>query len=142
MKIETHLYYYKIQLLSTIGQWLILFSYFYFEALPSIVEDRIVSSLSLPPVGDSVIINQHNDDSKLLPLDSKNLPNQQHSMDKETGTGDPNVQDVGSSSSCESSESSRDSDGEKETNSNADELQRYVYVTNITRCGQDGQLVI
>ncbi|KTF74462.1 hypothetical protein cypCar_00045437 [Cyprinus carpio] len=30
------------------------------NVLPSIVEDRIVSSLSLPPVGDSVILNQHN----------------------------------------------------------------------------------
>lgn len=97
------------------------------KVLPSIVEDRIVSSLSLPPVGDSVI-NQHNDDGELLPLDSKNLPNQQHGMDKETVTADPNVQDVGSSSSCESSEFSRDSDGEKLTNSNADELQRYVTI--------------
>lgn len=98
------------------------------KVLPSIVEDRIVSSLSLPPVGDSVIINQHNEDGKLLPLDSKNLPNQQHGMDKETVTGDPNVQDVGSSSSCESSEFSRDGDGEKLINSNADELQRYVTI--------------
>lgn len=113
-----------------------MFSYFYFEALPTIVEDRIVSSLSLPPVGNSVVINQHSDDGKLLPLDSKNLPNQQHSMDKETGTGDPNVQDVGSNSSCESSESSRDSDGEKETNSNADELQRYVYITILLVVGR------
>ncbi|KTF80029.1 hypothetical protein cypCar_00023873, partial [Cyprinus carpio] len=67
------------------------------NVLPSIVEDRIVSSLSLPPVGDSVIINQHNNDGKLLPIDSENLPNQQHGVDKETVTGDPNVQDVGSS---------------------------------------------
>ncbi|XP_016102197.1 zinc finger protein ZFMSA12A [Sinocyclocheilus grahami] len=94
------------------------------NVLPSIVEDRIVSSLSLPPVGDSVIINQHNNDGKLLPIDSENLPNQQHGVDKETVTGDPNVQDVGSSFSSESAESSRDSDGEKETNSNVDELQR------------------
>ncbi|XP_016319905.1 zinc finger protein 2 homolog isoform X2 [Sinocyclocheilus anshuiensis] len=94
------------------------------NVLPSIVEDRIVSSLSLPPVGDSVIINQYNKDGKLLPIDSENLPNQQHGVDKETVTGDPNVQDVGSSFSSESSESSRDSDGEKETNSNVDELQR------------------
>lgn len=105
-----------------------MFSYFYFVALPTIVEDRIVSSLSLPPVGDSVIINQRNDDGKLLPLDTKNLPNQQHAMNKETGTGEPNVRDVGSSSSCASSESSRDSDGEKETNSNVGELQRYVNI--------------
>ncbi|XP_056116342.1 zinc finger protein 436 [Rhinichthys klamathensis goyatoka] len=94
------------------------------NVLPSIVEDRMVSSLSLPPVGDSVIINQHNEDGKLMPLDSKNLPNQQHGVNKETVTSDPNVQDVGSNSSCESSEFSRDSDGEKLTNSNADELQR------------------
>lgn len=100
------------------------FSYFYFEVLPSIVEDRIVSSLSLPPVGDSVIISQHNNDGTLLPIVSENLPNQQHGVDKETVTSDPNVQNVGSRFSSESSESSRDSDGEKETNSNVDELQR------------------
>ncbi|KAL0195287.1 hypothetical protein M9458_008859, partial [Cirrhinus mrigala] len=79
-------------------------------------EDRIVSSLSLPPVGDSVFINQHNNDSKLLPIDSENLPDQQHGVDKETVTGDPNVQDLGSSFSSD--------DGVKETNSNVDELQR------------------
>uniref|UniRef100_A0A671QM93 Zinc finger protein 2 homolog n=1 Tax=Sinocyclocheilus anshuiensis TaxID=1608454 RepID=A0A671QM93_9TELE len=94
------------------------------NVLPSIVEDRIVSSLSLPPVGDSIIINQHNNDGTLLPIDSENLPNQQHGVDKETVTGDPNIQNVGSSFSSESSESSRDSDGEKEANSNVDELQR------------------
>ncbi len=80
-----------------------------------------MSSLSLPPVGDSVIINQHNNDGTLLPIDSKNLPKQQHDVDKETVTGDPNVQNVGSSFS---SEFSRDSDGEKVTNSNGDEMQQ------------------
>lgn len=80
-----------------------------------------MSSLSLPPVGDSIIINQHNNDGTLLPIDCKNLPKQQHDVDKETVTGDPNVQNVGSGFS---SESSRDSDGEKVTNSNGDEMQR------------------
>uniref|UniRef100_A0A8C1VKG3 C2H2-type domain-containing protein n=1 Tax=Cyprinus carpio TaxID=7962 RepID=A0A8C1VKG3_CYPCA len=93
------------------------------NVLPSIVEDRIVSSLSLPPVGDSVILNQHNNNGTLLPIDSENLPNQQHGVDKETVTVDRNVQNVGSSLSSESSESYRDSDGEKEANSNVDELQ-------------------
>ncbi len=82
-----------------------------------------MSSLSLPPVGDSVIINQHNNDGTLLPIDSQNLPKQQHDVDKETVTvtGDPNVQNVGSSFS---SEFSRDSGGEKVTNSNGDEMQQ------------------
>jgi len=88
----------------------------------------MVSSLSLPPVGDSLILNQHHEDGKLLPLDSKNLPNQPHVVNKETVTSDPNVHNVGPSSSCESSEFSRDSDGEKLTNSNADELQWYVTI--------------
>lgn len=82
-----------------------------------------MSSLSLPPVGDSVILNQHNNNGTLLPIDSENLPNQQHGVDKETVTVDRNVQNVGSSLSSESSESYRDSDGEKEANSNVDELQ-------------------
>lgn len=87
------------------------------------MEDRIFSSLLLPPISDSVIINQHNDDGKLqLPVCSENLQNQEHSVDKETETSDPNVQDVGSSSSSESSECSGDSDGEKEIISNTDGL--------------------
>ncbi|XP_055046274.2 uncharacterized protein [Misgurnus anguillicaudatus] len=95
------------------------------NVLPSIVEDRIFSSLLLPPISDSVIINQHNDDGKLqLPVCSVNLQNQEHSVDKETETSDPNVQDVGSSFSSESSECSRDSDGEKGIISNADGLQQ------------------
>ncbi|NP_001107944.2 uncharacterized protein LOC100001353 [Danio rerio] len=86
------------------------------NVLPSIVEDRIVSSLSLPPVGDSVLVNQQNDATLLLE-EPKNLLKQ--TVDKETLAGDPDVRNEGSSSNSESS--FRDSDGEKETN--ADELQ-------------------
>lgn len=107
--------------------WLFWFYFFYFVVLPSIVEDRIVSSLSLPPISDSAIINQHNDDGKLqVPMCPENLLIKEHSVVHETKTSDPNVQDVGSSSSSESSECSRDRDGEKEMNSNADELQKWV----------------
>lgn len=87
------------------------------NVLPSIVEDRIVSSLSLPPVGDSVIVNQQNNEATLLLEESKNIPKQ--TVDKETLTGDAGVQNEGSSSNSESS--FRDSDGEKDAN--ADELQ-------------------
>lgn len=110
------------------------------------MEDRIVSSLSLPPISHSAIINQHNDDGKLqVPVCPDNLLIKEDSVAQETKTSDPNVQDEGSSSgsvvqetttsdpyvqdvglsfSSESSECSRDRDGEKETNSNADELQK------------------
>ncbi|XP_056604625.1 zinc finger protein 571 [Triplophysa dalaica] len=116
------------------------------NVLPSIVEDRIVSSLSLPPISHSAIINQHNDDGKLqVPVCPDNLLIKEHSVVQETKTSDPNVQDEGSSSgsvvqetktsdpyvqdvgssvSSESSECSRDRGGEKETNSNAYELQK------------------
>ncbi|XP_051544669.1 zinc finger protein ZFP2-like [Myxocyprinus asiaticus] len=92
------------------------------NVLPSIVEDRIVCSLSLPPLGDLAVISQHSDDGKLqLPVDSENLPIPESSVVKQTETEDPNVQDVG----CSSSDSSEgDCDGEKGMNSNADELQQ------------------
>lgn len=91
------------------------------------MEDRIVSSLSLPPISDSAIINQHNNDGKLqVPVCLDNLRIKELSVVQETKTSNPNVQDVGLSSSSESSECSGDRDGEKEMKSNADELQKYV----------------